>query len=95
MLGPHQEQETWKRLFTTFHWNSVPREIANATALGEGILEKAVSHMTYFHWLSSLNVARFKCKQCISTLELLEEKNVYAEPPRSVWFVSLFLELLL
>lgn len=27
-----------------------------------------------------LNVATFRCKQCISTLEVLEEKNVYAEP---------------
>ena len=33
-------------------------------------------------------MARFQCKQCIRALELLEEKNAYAKPPRSVWFVS-------
>lgn len=33
-------------------------------------------------------MARFQCKQCIRALELLEEKNAYAKPPRSVWLVS-------
>lgn len=27
-----------------------------------------------------LNVGTFRCKQCISSLEVLEEKNVYVEP---------------